>query len=121
MKRIIILLAILMLFMLYGCTPSPPETASEEIVRYSWKLKGESDDNTKESNGYLNFENGKINLKIKKGDKSELELNEYYEINNESIVVNSEKYGNIIFKYKLNSGELELSFDNLGLYFVKSK
>lgn len=119
MKQIVLVLAILIMVFFCGCTHSPPKSASEEIVLYSWKLKGENDNNNTESTGYLNFDNDKINLTIKKGDKSELKMNEYYEIDNESIVIVSEKYGNIILKYRLKGNELELAFDDSYLYFVK--
>lgn len=119
MKQIVLVLAILITVFFCGCTNSPPKSAAEEIVLYSWKLKSENDNNNKKSNGYLSFDNDKINLSIKKGDKSELKMNEYYEIDNESIIIISEKYGNIILKYKLKGNELELAFNNSNLYFIK--
>lgn len=117
MKRIAFILASILIIILCGCAVSPPDSAAEEIVLYSWRLK--SDDNNKESSGTLSFENRNIILNIKKTDKSELKLNEYYEIDNEKIIIVSEDYGNIVFKYKLYGNELELSYDGSALKFIK--
>ena len=84
MKRRAFILASILIISLCGCTVSPPDSAAEEIVLYSWKLK--SDDNSKESRGTLSFENRNIILNVKKTDKSELNLNEYYEIDDEKIM-----------------------------------
>lgn len=119
MKRMAFILAIIFIITLCGCTVSPPDSAAEEIVLYSWKLKSESDDNNKESNGTLSFENGNIILNVKKPDKSELKLNEHYEIDNEKIIIVSENYGNLTFKYKLYGNELELSYNDSALRFIK--
>ena len=64
MKRRAFILASILIIILCGCTVSPPDSAAEEIVLYSWKLK--SDDNSKESRGTLSFENRNIILNIKK-------------------------------------------------------
>lgn len=117
MKRRAFILASILIIILCGCTVSPPDSAAEEIVLYLWKLK--SDDNSKESRGTLSFENRNIILNVKKTDKSELKLNEYYEIDNEKIIIVSEDYGNIVFKYKLYGNELELSYDGSALRFIK--
>ena len=82
MKRIAFILASILIMILCGCTVSPPDSAAEEIVLYSWKLK--SDDNSKESRGTLSFENRNIILNIKKTDKSRNE-------NNEIIIVSEDK------------------------------
>ena len=117
MKRRAFILASILIISLCGCTVSPPDSAAEEIVLYSWKLK--SDDNSQESRGKLSFENRHIILNVKKTDKSELKLNEYYEIDNDKIIIVSEDYGNIVFKYKLYGNELELSYDGSALRFIK--
>ncbi len=120
MKRMAFILAIILVTILCSCTVSPPDSAAEEIVLYSWKLKNESDYNNKESNGTLNFENGNIIFNISKPDKSKLNLNEHYEIDNEKIIIVSENYGKLIFKYKLYGNELELSYNNSALRFIKA-
>ena len=117
MKRRAFILASILIISLCGCTVSPPDSAAEEIVLYSWKLK--SDDNSKESRGKLSFENRNIILNVKKTDKSELKLNDYYEIDNDKIIIVSEDYVNIVFKYKLYGNELELSYDGSALRFIK--
>lgn len=68
MKRIAFILASTLIISLCGCTVSPPDSAAEEIVLYSWKLK--SDDNNKESSGTLSFENRNIILNIKRQIKA---------------------------------------------------
>lgn len=119
MKRVAIVLAILLAVLLCGCTESPPNSAVDELIKYSWSLKGENDDNNKKSSGRLNFENGKIILNIVKPDKTELKLNEYYEADDEKIIIISENYGNLTFEYKLYGDELELFFNNSSLSFIK--
>lgn len=119
MKRIAFILAIILIITLCSCTVSPPDSAAEELVLYSWKLKSENDDNNKNGNGTLNFENGNIILNVNKPDKSELKLNEHYEIDNEKIIIVSEDYGNLTFKYRLYGNELEFSYNDYILRFIK--
>lgn len=120
MKRVAFVLAIILVITLCACTVSPPNSASEELVRYSWRLKSENDDNNIVGKGTLSFENGNIHFNIVKPDKSELKLNEYYEIDDEKIIVVSENYGTLTFKYKLYGNELELSYNDSALRFIKA-
>lgn len=120
MKRTAFILAIFLIVLLCGCTDSPPNSAAEELVRYSWRLKSENDDNNKKSKGTLSFENGKMLFDIVKPDKSKFKINEYYEVDNEKIIIVSENYGNLSFEYKLYGDELELFYNNSSLCFIKA-
>lgn len=87
---------------------------------YSWRIKNENEDTANEkSEGSLDFDQDRINLLLKNADGSELKINEFFEIDDDSIIIVSEKLGTIDIKYKLNGNELELMLNNSPLYFSK--
>lgn len=121
MRKIILSLLILFVVLMSGCSPSPAKSPSEEIVMYSWQLKNENEGAVyEELNGSVEFSDEKMVLSINKADGSKLKIEELYEINDTDIVIVSDKLGVMDFKYTLNNGELELTFDGKTLHFIKS-
>lgn len=120
MKKMFLLMIFTILFIFNGCAASPPVSPSEELVMSSWTLKSENEGGAnKSSNGSLSFNEDKICLSLKKGDGSRLKINDIFEIDDNSIVIISEKLGTLKLTYRLRGDELELSLDDSTLYFRK--
>ncbi len=120
MKKIILPFIVMMMLILGGCEASPPVSPSEEAVMYSWSLKNENEGNINEKpGGSLSFNDDRICLKLKKADGSELKIDGFFEIDDNHIIIISEKYGTVNLKYSLTGNELRLAYNDSALVFTK--
>ncbi len=113
-KVILYIICISVMIFTSACTASPPTTAAEEIQRHDWQML----DSSGEEYASLTFDDDRFFLKAQVYD-SPLSLSGEYYVDEDTISVDTESFGTILLKYKLNSDELTLTYFGKSVVFLK--
>ena len=97
LKRFLSLLCIS--FILSSCRNSPPISAKDEIALYEWTIT----DISGNTHGSVSFRDGKINI-----SDNIINFTNECTVNENTITVNSQNYGTVIFNYTVSGNTLEL-------------
>ncbi len=117
MKRLTILLYISISFLLFGCTPSPPQSSSDELISHTWIIA----DDAGNKNGSLSFSEEHIIFNAQIGNDKDFNLNEECIITENKITVTSDNYGILIIEYKISGNTLILSYSDKQISLTKEK
>lgn len=117
MKKIIFSLAIFLCVtaILSGCTASPPMSAQEELVANEWQILTQSG----ECVAHLSFDGDNIKLKIDTADGGTVNIDECYELDENTVIIVSKTLGTVYIRYKIKGTELELIYEDTSMIFTK--
>ncbi len=113
-KRISIMLCVfLTIILLSSCKVSPPSDASEEIAAYAWISQNETGECR------MSFDGDNIILSCRLSDKESMKLEGRYFADGDTITVESEDYGTVSFKFKLENEKMTIDMYNMSIVFTK--
>ncbi len=113
-KRISIMLCVfLTVILLSSCKVSPPSDASEEIAAYAWISQNETGECR------MSFDEDNIILSCSLSDEESMKLEGRYFADGDTITVESEDYGTISFKFRLENEKMTIDMYNMSIVFTK--
>ncbi len=109
--RILWMLGILVM-LLSGCVPAPPQNAAEEIRQHHWIPQT--------AEGVLYFEGHTLQMDVRQ-DGQAIHLAGEYFVDGDTLTVLSDDYGVVVLQYTLVNNELRLTYFDKQAIFVKQE
>lgn len=112
-KFLTIILAALSVIFLSACREQSPTTAAEEISRYNWSLTGEYGECS------LHFDNDTAELSANISAEETIKVRGKYFTDENTITVDTDEYGTVVFAYQLKDDKLILTFCETNITLTK--